>query len=94
MLKLYGQGLDVTLDDDSPLIAALEGVSPAFIRELLRRAALLAAEGSEGPLHVRGSHLEDALQELREGAGEALTNTLLGAGPSRGADRSPPSDRP
>ena len=93
LLRLYGQGLDVTLDDDSPLIAALEGVSPAFIRELLRRAALLAAEGSEGPLHVSGSHLEDALQELREGAGE-LTNTLLGAGPSRGADRSPPSDRP
>jgi hypothetical protein len=58
------------------------GTSPAFIRELLRRAALLAADESEGSLRVSEDHLAGALDELRQGGGE-LTNTLLGARPER-----------
>ena len=80
LLELYGEGLELTLTGDEPLIAALEGVSPAFIRELLRRAALLVAEESEGALSVGVDHLERAFEELRRGA-EDLTNTLLGARP-------------
>ena len=72
-------------ENDERLITALDGVSPAFIRELLRRAALLSAEGSGGRLHVTEDHLERALTELREGAGE-LTNTLLGARPPQAND--------
>jgi hypothetical protein len=79
LLELYGEGLQLTLTGDEPLIAALEGVSPAFIRELLRRAALMVAEESEGALVVGAEQLERALQELRHGADE-LTNALLGAG--------------
>jgi hypothetical protein len=82
LLELYGEGLNVTLHADDPVIAALEGVSPAFIRELLRRAALLSAEDSEGELRVTTEQLHLALQELRLGAGE-LTNALLGARPSQ-----------
>jgi hypothetical protein len=85
LLELYGEGLQLTLGDDESLIAALEGVSPAFIRELLRRAALLSAEGSEGRLRVTPDHLERALQELRQGAGE-LTNALLGARPPQAGE--------
>jgi hypothetical protein len=66
------------LTGDEPLIAALEGVSPAFIRELLRRAALMVAEESEGALAVGAQELERALEELRHRAGD-LTNALLGA---------------
>ena len=80
LLALYGEGLDLTLTGDEKLIAALDGASPAFIRELLRRAALLAAEGSEGPLRVQVDHLERALAELRQTASD-LTSTLLGAVP-------------
>jgi ATP-dependent 26S proteasome regulatory subunit len=80
LLALYGQGLELTLNGDEPLITALEGVSPAFIRELLRRAALLAAEDSDGALRVTADHLERALTELRHGA-DGLTQTLLGARP-------------
>jgi hypothetical protein len=66
------------------LIEALEGVSPAFIRELLRRAALLAADdSSEGALRVGTDELERALREFRQGAGD-LTNALLGA-PGQGS---------
>jgi hypothetical protein len=78
LLELYGDGLELHLDGDAPLIAALDGVSPAFIRELLRRAALLAAEGTEGALRVDVTHLQAALEELRLGE-QSLTSTLLGA---------------
>jgi ATPase family associated with various cellular activities (AAA) len=79
LLALYGEGLDLSLDGDG-LVVELEGTSPAFIRELLRRGALLAADDSDGALRVTGRHLADALRELREG-GDSLTNTLLGARP-------------
>jgi hypothetical protein len=80
LLELYGEGLDLTLDGDG-LVAKLEGTSPAFIRELLRRGALLAADESEGPLRVSEAHLLSGLTELREGS-DKLTNTLLGARPN------------
>ena len=68
-------------DDDEALIAQLDGVTPAFIRELLRRAALLSAEGSDGSLRVTADHLERALAELREGAGELTTSCSAPAHP-------------
>jgi ATP-dependent 26S proteasome regulatory subunit len=79
LITLYGEGLGLPPSVDESLIASLEGVSPAFIREPLRRAALLSADDSaDGALHVSPSHLEHALEELRQGAGD-LTNALLGA---------------
>jgi len=79
LLELYGEGLQLAFGGGESLIASLEGVSPAFIRELLRRAALLAAdETADGALRVGTAHLERALQDLRQSAGD-LTNTLLGA---------------
>jgi hypothetical protein len=68
-------------------VIALEGTGPAFIRELRRRVALLAAEQDEGPLQVTDRHLHAALAELRHGGGE-LTQALLGARPPRSADGS------
>ena len=91
LLELYGQGLDLRLQDEDDAIAALEGTSPAFIRELLRRAALLAAEQSDGPLEVTDGHLRAALAELRQGGGE-LTQSLLGARPARSRHDRPEVD--
>jgi hypothetical protein len=62
-------------------------VSPAFIRELLRKAALLAVlppdssadgDGSSGEIVVEPQHLDRALHELVLDGGE-LTRRLLGA---------------
>jgi hypothetical protein len=78
LIDLYGEGLGLQLDGANELIADLQGTSPAFIRELLRRGALLAAERAEGPIRVTERHLREALTELRESGGE-LTQTLLGA---------------
>lgn len=79
LLALYGAGLHLALDGGDDLIAELEGSSPAYIRELLRRGALVAAEQTEGPLRVTERHLREAHAELRIGAAE-LTRSLLGGG--------------
>jgi hypothetical protein len=59
------------------LVARTEGVSPAFIWELLRKAALLAVGPGE-EIVVEDRHLDQALHELVVGGGE-LTRRLLGA---------------
>jgi cell division protease FtsH len=73
------------LDSDglNRLVQRTEGVSPAFIRELLRKAALLAvlpADGEAGRdgIVVEGRHLDLAMHELVLDGGE-LTRHLLGA---------------
>jgi ATP-dependent 26S proteasome regulatory subunit len=78
LLALYGAGLDLAQADAEAVVDELEGVSPAFIRELLRRAALLAAEDSQGHLAVDGTHLRRALDDLALGTNQ-LTQRLLGA---------------
>ena len=89
LLQLYGEGLGVEFDGSDRLVADLHGTTPAFIRELLRRAALLAAEESDdGPLRVGHRHLDDALDELRLAGGE-LTQTLLGAQSPTSHDANP-----
>jgi len=78
LVALYGEGLQLApgaFDDE--LIAELEGTSPAFIRELLRRSALVTAERTDGPLRVTQAHLLEAFADLRASAGE-LSRTLLG----------------
>jgi ATPase family associated with various cellular activities (AAA) len=80
LVELYAEGLELRLNDRRRIISATEGTTPAFIRELLRRAALFAAEDGDG-LVLTDSHLTAALTELRESGGE-LTQTLLGARPA------------
>jgi hypothetical protein len=77
LIDLYGEGLDLHLERPDELVEELAGVSPAFIRELLRRAALHAAEEREGDIRVEDRHLAAALEELR-GPEAQLTQALLG----------------
>ena len=89
LLNLYGEGLDLRLEDPEPIIARTEGVSASFVKELLRRAALFAAEEGE-ELIVTDRHLDGALDELLI-AGGALTLRLLGGEPPR-PDAEPESE--
>lgn len=74
------------MDNWDGLVARTEGVSAAFIRELLRKAAVLSAvESTKGDLVVRDSHVEEALEELLVAGGD-LTKSLLGASKSRSQD--------
>ena len=73
---LYSAGLTMEINDSNRFIQKTDGASPAFIRELFRRAALFAAcDGEE--LVVKDKHLEEALYELTVQGGE-LTKSLLG----------------
>jgi hypothetical protein len=73
----FGLLLVLRVDGLDRLVARTEGVSPAFIRELLRKAALLAVGPGE-EIVVEDRHLDQALHELVVGGGE-LTRRLLGA---------------
>ena len=93
LLRLYQGNLlldDVDLD---PVIERTEGVTAPFLRELLRKAALLAAEADaaagagaepgaagrdDAPIRVTGAQLATALDQLLGSRGQ-LTRVLLGA---------------
>jgi hypothetical protein len=79
LFELYGRGLEVEPGRWRRLVKRTHVASGAFIRELLRKAAVLAAEDADGALVVSDGHLDEALDELLI-AGGALTQSLLGAG--------------
>jgi cell division protease FtsH len=58
------------------LVERTEGVSPAFIRELLRKAALLAV-GPGDEIVAEDGHLTQAIRELVADDG-GVTRRLLG----------------
>ncbi|MCI0458018.1 MAG: AAA family ATPase [Gemmataceae bacterium] len=84
LFEVYGRGLDLSVLDLERWVAQTNGVSPAFIEELLRKAALLAAERGESsrPLKLADGDVQDAIRELIYFGGE-LTQKLLGYRPGR-----------
>jgi cell division protease FtsH len=81
LLRLYGTGLGIGALTDEELedsVAATEGRTATYLREVVRRAALIAAERQpEGALRVDGRLLGQAARELL-GDRAALTRALLG----------------
>ncbi|MGH9069031.1 MAG: AAA family ATPase, partial [Acidimicrobiales bacterium] len=104
LLQLYRRNLTLEVDDPGPVVAATEGMTASFLKELLRRAALVSAErdeggagdgagggaGGDGPLTVTDSDLRDALDQLL-GERNRLTRVLLGSG---GPEPEPPPPPP
>jgi hypothetical protein len=80
LFELYRGSLRVDTSGLDDVLARTEGVTASFLKELLRRAALLAAtqtpEGQE--LAVSAGHLGAALDELLD-TRNAMTRTLLGS---------------
>ena len=75
LIELFGSGLDLRLEDQGAVVAATKGVSPAFLRELVRKAALQAAVA--GSDTVEDSHFRAALALLESGG--PITRAMLGA---------------
>jgi hypothetical protein len=72
------------LADPEIVISRTEGVTASFLKELLRRAALYAAQDEEPgdapadrPLRVSDAHMNAALDRLLDTRSQ-LTRTLLG----------------
>jgi ATP-dependent 26S proteasome regulatory subunit len=79
LISLYGEGLDLRLEDIEGVVTRTNGTSASFIKELLRRATLLAAEEG-GELVVADRHVGEALGVMLV-AGGTLTMRLLGGSP-------------
>jgi hypothetical protein len=92
LLRLYQGNLVLDGVDFDQVIERTEGVTAPFLRELLRKAALLAAEADEAgpaagapgaagkddaPIRVTGAQLTAALDQLPGSRGQ-LTRVLLG----------------
>jgi ATP-dependent 26S proteasome regulatory subunit len=75
LIDLYARGLNLKLERLDHLIEKTDGASAAFVRELLRKAALFSTD--EGGDVVADRHVEEALHELVVDGG-ALTKSLLG----------------
>jgi hypothetical protein len=83
LLRLYAGRLGLDGVDLEAVIARTEGVSAPFLKELLRKAALLAADADaagEGALRVSDGDLATALDELLASRSK-LTRVMLGGQP-------------
>jgi hypothetical protein len=80
LIDLYGRGLTMQLSDIDGVLSRTDGVSAAFIKELLRRASLIVATGDEAAadLVVSDAHVNQALDEMLSDGGR-LTRSILGA---------------
>jgi hypothetical protein len=77
LFELYGNGLTLQVDSWDRLVQQTEGASAAFIRELMRRATLLALDEHADTI-VAERQIAAALHDLIFDGG-ALTRSLLGA---------------
>ena len=79
LFELYRGGLDVDTSGLDDVLTRTEGVTASFLKELLRRAALVSAQRTEaGPLRVSAADLAGALDELLD-TRNAMTRALLGS---------------
>jgi ATP-dependent 26S proteasome regulatory subunit len=79
LVGLFSHGLDLSKVDVEDVLQRTEGASPAFLEELFRKAALLAAERGErsDPLALTTEDVRQSIRELVDFGGE-LTRNLLG----------------
>ena len=87
-IELFCADVDVRLEDRASLVEETEGASPAFLRELVRKAKLAAAV--KGETSVDDEHFREALREMEEGG--RLTRSILGAGVGDGSTASPAAE--
>jgi len=76
LFALYSKGLTMKIESVDPFIERTERASAAFMCEMLRKAALFAAEDGL-PIVVKDKHVDEALRELIVSGG-AITRSLLG----------------
>jgi ATP-dependent 26S proteasome regulatory subunit len=89
LFELYARGVPLQLTEPAvdAVVERTEGVTASFLKELVRRAVLEAAEDDPAMPAVTGQHLTRALDDLLDSS-QAITRTLLGVGVE--ADDLPP----
>jgi ATP-dependent 26S proteasome regulatory subunit len=89
LVDLYAGGIELADDEQATLVERTEGVSGAFVKELMRQADLRAARDGRDAV---GADVLAALDELLEER-SALTRRLLGQ-PAHGAPADGPAATP
>jgi hypothetical protein len=90
LIELYARGLELRTARLDEVVERLDGASPAHVKELLRKAALLAAEEHDAAIVVEDSHLLAALDELVIASAEVRASLFA---PAPGPEAFPfPSD--
>ena len=82
LVELYGRGLELDVSGLDGVIDRTDGVTASFLKELLRRAAVIAADDEAGPdraaaVRVGAGHLDRALDELLDTRNQ-MTRAALG----------------
>ncbi|MEP9385134.1 ATP-binding protein [Nocardioides sp. KR10-350] len=82
LIELYRGRLDLDLSRLDGVLDRTEGVTASFLKELLRRAAVIAADRETGPvdglpLHVSADDLDAAVDDLLDTRNQ-MTRTALG----------------
>ena len=78
LLDLYSRGLTLDSVDIGALVERTDGATPAYIKELLRKATVRALEGGAGTA-LRQADIDSALEELAQGG--RLAERILGFRP-------------
>lgn len=76
LLELYARGLELDGVRLESYVERTAGASPAYIKEMLRRSALLAAIAKSPS--VKHEHLDQAMTELESGS--ELAKRIVGFG--------------
>jgi hypothetical protein len=81
LFELYGRGvpLQLTPEGVDAVVQRTEGVTASFLKELVRRAVLEAAQDDPALPAVTDEHVTRALDDLLDSSQE-ITRTLLGVG--------------
>jgi ATP-dependent 26S proteasome regulatory subunit len=93
LVRLYQGNVTLDLAEPERVIERTEGVTASFLKELIRKAALLACEDGDGtgansaddadgraaPIRVTDEHMTAALDQLLDTKNQ-LTRLLLGGG--------------
>ena len=90
LIRLYQGSLVLDLTHPETIVERTDGVTAAFLKELLRKAALLSCESDpadpadapDAPIRVTDTHLAAALDQLLDTRNQ-LTRILLGGEPPR-----------
>lgn len=81
LFDLYGRGLDLQINDLEAIVARTEGVTGSFMKELLRRSAVVAlgagADDSDEQITVTDADVHKALDALLDPS-NPLTQFVLG----------------
>ena len=78
LVRLYGKGLPLDQNLVDEAVARTEGVSAAFIKELMRRIAQ-SALARDGAISVLSTDIDEALDDMLFAGGQLNVKLLGGA---------------